>query len=78
MAADSTASSISSYESLGDNGATTAMYNRILADNKISKTAAKKCWLLSIPPELRTRIWEDILRGGKYSPFTIKITTPQD
>lgn len=70
-AASSVSSSVEAWESLRELGAAIAIYGPKLANNKNAKTAPKKCWLLSMPPEIRTRIWENVLKGGKYPPPTL-------
>lgn len=58
-----------------------ASVNRVLAFEKAQDNAiipTEPNYLLKFPAEIRTIIWENVMRGGKYNPPTIETTIPQN
>jgi hypothetical protein len=72
----------SSYDvALGDARSRLASKIRIFEIARARKTATPytgKSVLLSLPAELRTRVWQGVMQGGKYNPPTTETTIHQD
>jgi hypothetical protein len=66
---------------LADPRSIAASVAHILAFKEAQDNAAaptEPCLLLRVPPEIRTIIWENVLRGGKYNPLLIETITPRN